>query len=256
MKCVILAGGYGTRISEETHLKPKPMIEIGGKPIIWHIMKTYSSFGINEFIVCCGYKGYQIKEYFANYFFHTSDITFDLTQREPPLIHNNSAENWKVTLIDTGQDTETAGRLLKVKKFLNEDTFFFTYGDGLCDLNILELLKRHKEKKSKVTLTAVQPPGRFGSLDLKDDRVNSFIEKPAGDNSWVNGGFFVVEPEVFNMIDNYNETWEKDILPNIAKDGHLGCFKHSGFWQCMDTLRDKNTLEKLWKDGKAPWKLW
>mgnify|MGYP001468780930 CR=1 FL=1 len=256
MKCVILAGGYGTRISEETHLKPKPMIEIGGKPIIWHIMKIYSNFGINEFIVCCGYKGYMIKEYFANYFYHTSDITFDLSKKESPLIHNNSAEKWKVTLIDTGQETETAGRLLKVREFLNEETFFFTYGDGLCNVNILNLFELHKKNKSKVTLTAVQPPGRFGALDIKENRVNGFVEKPAGDKSWVNGGFFVVQPEVLNLIKDSLETWESDILPSIAKSGDLGFFKHYGFWQCMDTLRDKNTLENLWKDGKAPWKLW
>ena len=256
MKCVILAGGYGTRISEETHLKPKPMIEIGGKPIIWHIMKIYSNFGINDFIICCGYKGYVIKEYFANYFLHTSDITFDLSKKTSPLVHNSKAEKWKVTLIDTGQDTETAGRLLRVKEFLNEETFFFTYGDGLCNLNINELLKLHKKNKSQVTLTAVQPPGRYGALDIKDKKVKGFFEKPAGDKSWVNGGFFVVEPEVINLINHDKETWEKDILPLIAASGNLGFYKHNEFWQCMDTLRDKNTLENLWEKKNAPWKLW
>ncbi len=256
MKCVILAGGYGTRISEETHLKPKPMVEIGGKPIIWHIMKIYSHYGINEFIICCGYKGYLIKEFFANYNLHTSDITFELCNSSKPIIHKQYSEDWKVTLVDTGESTETAGRLMRVKEYLGKERFCFTYGDGLSNINIKELINHHINSKLKVTLTAIQPPGRFGSLDLKKELVNGFQEKPAGDNSWVNGGFFIVEPEVVEFIDEDIQTWEYDILPKLAKNSSLGYFKHHGFWQCMDTLRDKNTLESYWLRNKAPWKVW
>ena len=256
MKCVILAGGYGTRISEETHLKPKPMVEIGGKPIIWHIMKIYSHYGINEFIICCGYKGYLIKEFFANYHLHTSDITFNLSNGSKPIIHKQNSENWKVTLVDTGESTETAGRLMRVKEYLNKERFCFTYGDGLSNINIRELINHHVNSKLKVTLTAIQPPGRFGSLDIKKDLINGFQEKPAGDNSWVNGGFFIVEPEVVESIHKDTQTWEYDILPKLAKNSSLGYFKHYGFWQCMDTLRDKNTLENYWLKNNAPWKIW
>lgn len=256
MKCVILAGGYGTRISEETHLKPKPMVEIGGKPIIWHIMKIYSYYGIQEFIICCGYKGYLLKEYFANYYFHTSDITFDLSQKTNPVIHKHSSENWKVTLVDTGQDTETAGRILRVREYLDKESFCLTYGDGVSDINIKKLIKHHFNNKSSVTLTAIQPPGRFGALKFNNNIVEGFQEKPAGDKSWVNGGFFVVEPNVLNLIEKDSQKWEFDILPQLAKNGKLSHFKHRGFWQCMDTLRDRNTLENYWLKNNAPWKVW
>ena len=256
MKLVILAGGLGTRISEETHLKPKPMIEIGGKPIIWHIMKLYSSHGVDEFIICCGYKGYFIKEYFANYFIHTSDVTFDLKNDLKTEIHTKRAEPWKVTLVDTGDLTETAGRLAKVQKFLNSDDFCFTYGDGVSDVNITDLINYHKKEKKSVTLTAVQPPARFGALEFEENSITNFIEKPLGDKAWINGGFFVVNPSVIDFIKNDSDSWEHDILPKIANEKNLSGYKHTGFWQPMDTLRDKKYLETLWQSGEAPWKSW
>lgn len=255
MKSVILAGGLGTRISEETHLKPKPMIEIGGMPILWHILKSYSAYGINDFVICCGYKGYIIKEYFANYFLHMSDVTFDISNNKM-VVHKKSAEPWTVTLVDTGVDTMTGGRLKKIKKYVENDTFCFTYGDGLSDVNISELINFHKNSNTKATLTAVQPPGRFGTLNILDNKITSFKEKPAGDGSWINGGFFVLEPSVFDYIQNDLTIWEREPLENLAKENHLSAFKHSGFWQPLDTLRDKNYLDDLWNSNKAFWKNW
>tara|TARA_B100000989_G_C19528460_1_gene468253 strand:- start:3412 stop:4185 length:774 start_codon:yes stop_codon:yes gene_type:complete len=257
MKVVILAGGLGTRISEETHLKPKPMLEIGGKPILWHILKIYSSFGFNEFIICCGYKGYVIKEYFANYFLHSNNVTFHMDNKNRMEIHSRKAESWKVTLVDTGEKTLTASRLLKVKSFLNPNQHFcFTYGDGLANINISQLVSFHKEKKKKVTLTAVQPPGRYGSLDLDENEVKQFVEKPKGDNGWINGGFFVVDPSILNLIIGDQCSWEEEVLPKLAYQGELNAFKHKGFWLPMDTLRDKNRLNYLWEEKKAAWKVW
>ena len=256
MKAVILAGGLGTRISEETHLKPKPLIEIGGMPILWHIMKTFSYHGIDDFVICCGYKGYMIKEYFANYFLHTSDVTIDVKNNDME-IHRKSAESWKITLIDTGIDTMTGGRLQRVKKFVDDDTFCFTYGDGISDVNIKQLTEFHKNQKTIGTVTAVQPPGRFGSLEFNENLVTSFKEKLAGDGSWINGGFFVLEPKVFDYLKEGDSTiWEREPLEKLASDSQLSVFKHSGFWQPLDTLRDKNSLEDLWSSGKAPWKSW
>ena len=256
MKAVILAGGLGTRLSEETHVKPKPMIEIGGKPILWHIMKIYSSYGINEFIICCGYKGYAIKEYFANYFLHTSDVTFDMNADNKMEIHLRKNEPWKVTLVDTGELTQTGGRLAKICSFLSEESFCFTYGDGVSDVNIQKLIKHHKSQGREATLTAIQPPGRYGSLRLNGDSVNHFKEKADGDNSWVNGGFFVLEPSVIKRIKGDNTSWETDILTQLALEAQLSAFRHSGFWQSMDTLRDHTNLEKIWSTGSAPWKIW
>lgn len=255
MKAVILAGGYGTRISEETHLKPKPMVEISGRPILWHIMKVYSAHGINEFVICCGYKGYVIKEYFANYFLHMSDITFDM-QMNRMEVHQKHAEPWRVTLVDTGEESMTGGRLKQVQSYVGNETFCFTYGDGLSDVNITELVAYHCRQQTMATLTAVQPPGRYGSLNLEDGRVLSFREKPQGDGGWVNGGFFVLEPSVFDLLEDELTSWENDTLPVIASKNQLGAFYHSGFWQPMDTLRDKNLLESLWNSGKPPWKVW
>ncbi len=255
MKVVILAGGLGTRISEETNLKPKPMIEIGGKPILWHIMKIYSYFGINEFIICCGYKGYLIKEYFANYFLHSSDMTIDLVENET-IIHSNSSEPWRVTLVDTGNDTMTGGRLKRVKNYLDKEDFCFTYGDGLSDINIRDLINFHKSHKKLATTTAVLPPGRFGSLELEEDKILSFKEKPDGDGSWINGGFFVLSPKVIDYIDNDQTIWERDPMERIASDNQMRAFFHKNFWQPMDTLRDKNNLEELWRTNSAPWRLW
>lgn len=256
MKVVILAGGLGTRISEETEIKPKPMIEIGGMPILWHIMKIYSSYGFNEFIICVGYKGYIIKEYFINYFLHLSDITVDLANGQVD-IHKHKSENFKVTLIDTGINTQTGGRIKRVKDYINNTTFMMTYGDGVSDININELLKFHKFKKKLATVTAVRPPGRFGSIKLsKDDVVRSFEEKPAGDNSWINGGFFVLEPKVLDYIKGDETYWERDPLGNLTKDRELLAYKHTGFWKPMDTIGDKRELERLWNSGKAPWKIW
>jgi glucose-1-phosphate cytidylyltransferase len=256
MKAVILAGGLGTRISEETHLKPKPMIEIGGKPILWHIMKIYSTYGINEFIICLGYKGYVIKEFFANYFLHTSDVTFDMSNNSM-IIHQQKAEAWKVTLIDTGEHTMTGGRLKRVSAYLSEnETFCFTYGDGLSDINITELVNHHNSLKSIATVTVVQPPGRYGSVDLNEYNVKGFIEKPKGDGGWINGGFFVLNKKVLDYIEGDDTPWESDPLEKIATIGELNAFIHQGFWRPMDTLRDKIELEGLWSDGKAPWKIW
>jgi glucose-1-phosphate cytidylyltransferase len=256
MKAIILAGGLGTRLSEETSLRPKPMIEIGGKPILWHIMKSYSHHGINEFIICCGYKGYVIKEYFANYFLHTSDVTFDM-QRNEMEVHSRNAEPWKVTLVDTGAETLTGGRLKRVQDYVkNEEAFCFTYGDGVSDVNIGELIKFHKAHGKLATLTATQPPGRFGALDFNGSQVNSFQEKPQGDGAWINGGFFVLSPKVIDYIKDDTTTWEKDPMEKLARDGQLQSFFHNGFWQPMDTLRDKIHLEDLWQAGVAPWKTW
>jgi len=256
MKAVILAGGLGTRISEETHLKPKPMVEIGGKPILWHILKTYSFYGINEFIVCCGYKGYIIKEYFANYFLHTSDVTFhlDLNHME---IHKRKTEPWKVTLVDTGETTMTGGRLRRVRSFLDDQPFCFTYGDGVANVDVTALLNFHQSHGLQATLTAVQPPGRFGALDLgPDERIQAFQEKPQGDGSWINGGFFVLDPSVIERIEGDHTLWEQEPLASLAHDGQLAAYRHHGFWQPMDTLRDRQHLEELWSAGKAPWKVW
>lgn len=256
MKAVILAGGLGTRISEETHLKPKPMIEIGGKPILWHIMKIYSSYGINDFIVCCGYKGYVIKEYFANYFLHMSDVTFDMSRNKMD-VHQKYAESWRVTLVETGDNTLTGGRLKRVKEYLkDEEAFCFTYGDGLSDINISELIEFHNSHKKLATVTAVQPPGRYGSLAIDDSRVTGFLEKPKGDGAWINGGFFVLSPKVIDYIDSDEDSWEAAPLINLAQENQLMAFSHTGFWQPMDTLRDKNHLEDLWQSGNAPWKKW
>jgi glucose-1-phosphate cytidylyltransferase len=256
MKAVILAGGLGTRISEETDLKPKPMISIGGMPILWHIMKMYSHHGINEFIVCCGYKGYVIKEYFANYFLHMSDVTFDMSENRMT-VHNQKAEPWKVTLVDTGDNTMTGGRLKRVAGYLqDEDIFCLTYGDGLSDVNITELIAFHKAQRVKATVTAVLPPGRFGALDVTGNRVNSFREKPQGDGANVNGGFFVLSTKVIDYISGDKTIWERGPIERLSKEGDLAAYQHGGFWQPMDTLRDKIHLEELWQSGKAPWKVW
>ena len=255
MQAVILAGGLGTRISEETHLKPKPMIEVGGKPLLWHIFKTYSHYGITEFIVCCGYKGYVIKEYFANYFLHTSDITFDLSSNGIK-VHNRTTEPWLITLVDTGESTMTGGRLKRVSNYLKNDTFCFTYGDGLADINIANLISFHRTQGRQATLTAVQPPGRFGSLAFERGKVLSFDEKPLGDGGWINGGFFVLNSSVIDLIEGDLTIWEQEPLQTLAKSGELSAFHHTGFWQPMDTLRDKSMLENLWDSGNAPWKVW
>lgn len=255
MKAVILAGGLGTRISEETSAKPKPMIEIGGKPILWHIMKIYSFHGINEFIICCGYKGYVIKEYFANYFLHMSDVTFDMASNRMD-IHQNNAEPWKATLVDTGEQTMTGGRLKRIKKYLGEEDFCFTYGDGVSDISIRELIDFHRKQGKLATVTAVQPAGRFGSLNLEGQMVKGFEEKPQGDGGWINGGFFVLSPKIIDYIDGDSTVWEKEPLEMLARSGDLSAYLHYGFWQPMDTLRDKNHLEELWTSGKAPWKKW
>lgn len=255
MKAVILAGGLGTRISEESHLKPKPMIEIGARPILWHIMKIYSAHGINDFIVCCGYKGYIIKEYFVNYFLHNADVTFDLRNNRTE-IHNAGAEPWRVTLIDTGEETMTGGRLLKVKNHLENEDFCFTYGDGVGNIDIPKLIQFHKSHGRIATVTATQAPGRFGALAWEGERIHHFAEKPLGDNHWINGGFFVLSPKVFSYLKSSEDVWERGPLESIARDGQLAGYKHYGFWQPMDTLRDKNHLEDLWKTGDAPWKIW
>lgn len=256
MKAVILAGGLGTRLSEETDIKPKPMIEIGGKPILWHIMKIYSSNGINDFIICCGYKGYVIKEYFANYFLHMADVTFNMETNHME-VHQKDAEKWNVTLINTGDNTMTGGRLKRVKDYLdkNED-FCFTYGDGVSDVNIKKLIDFHKKHNKIATVTGVQPPGRYGALDIEGDKVIGFTEKPAGDNGSINGGFFVLSPKVINYIEGDDTSWEEEPLRSIASDGELRVFAHDGFWHAMDTLRDKKILESLWNEEKAPWKKW
>lgn len=255
MKAVLLAGGLGTRIAEETHLKPKPMIEVGGRPILWHIMKLYSYYGVNEFIICVGYKGYMIKEYFANYYMHMSDVTFDMHDGRRT-IHSNDAEPWTVTVVDTGERTQTGGRIKRVKKYIGDETFCLTYGDGVSDIAIDKLIEFHKLGGKLATLTAVQPPGRFGRLGLKGDTVTSFLEKPTGDGDWINGGFFVVEPEVLDRIEGDQTIWEREPLENLSKEGKLQAYKHNDFWQPMDTLRDKALLERLWENGQAPWKVW
>jgi glucose-1-phosphate cytidylyltransferase len=256
MKAVILAGGLGTRISEETYVRPKPMIEIGGKPILWHIMKIYSAYGVNDFVICCGYKGYLIKEYFANYFLHMSDVTFDMSKNSME-VHQRSAEPWRVTLIDTGEDTMTGGRLKRVASYVkDEEAFCFTYGDGVGDINIAELITFHRSNKVKATLTATLPPGRFGALDFNGNKVRSFKEKPNGDGGMINGGFFVLSPEVLGYINDDSTVWERAPLETLADESQLAAFQHDGFWQPMDTLRDKNYLEELWSSGKAPWKVW
>lgn len=257
MKLVILAGGLGSRISEETHAKPKPMIEIGGKPVLWHILKTYSHHGINDFIICCGYKGYVIKEYFANYFLHMSDVTFDMSNNSME-VHQRNAEPWRVTLVDTGEDTMTGGRLKRVAPYLQEeDAFCFTYGDGVSDVNITDLIAFHRTHGLQATLTATYPPGRFGALDIHaDQRITAFKEKPKGDGGMINGGFFVLSPKVIDLIANDQTVWEREPLEKLAESNQLKAFQHSGFWQPMDTLRDKNHLEELWQSGKAPWKVW
>jgi glucose-1-phosphate cytidylyltransferase len=255
MKLVILAGGYGTRISEETSLRPKPMIEIGNKPILWHIMKSYTAYGITEFIICCGYKGYVIKEYFANYFLHMSDVTIDM-QTSQTIVHQKHAEPWKITLVDTGVNTMTGGRLKRIQDYIDEDNFCMTYGDGLSDVNISDLVTFHKIHKRMATLTAIQPPGRFGSLLFDGDKVSAFQEKPKGDGAWINGGFFVLNSKVFDRIEDDSTIFEQKPMMSLAADGELIAFKHDGFWAAMDTLRDKNLLEELWDSGKAPWKKW
>ncbi len=258
MKAVILAGGYGTRISEESSVRPKPMVEIGGKPILWHIMKIYSAHGINDFVICCGYKAHIIKEYFANYHLHCSDITFDLKNNKVE-IHSNDAEPWRVTLIDTGDTTMTGGRLRRVREFVGDETFCFTYGDGVSDVDITSLLEFHKKQGTLATLTAVQPPGRFGafSLDHEQNKIPTFIEKPEGDGAWVNSGFFVLEPAVIDYIDGDSISWEKEPMEKLAESGELSAFRHTGFWQPMDTLHDRTVLENLWKSKEgAPWKNW
>lgn len=257
MKVVILAGGLGTRISEETHSKPKPMIDIGGRPILWHIMKMYSAHGIHDFIICCGYKGYLIKEYFANYFLHMSDVTFDIS-RNSMEVHQRFAEPWRVTLVDTGEETMTGGRLKRVANYVKDEDFFcFTYGDGVSDVNFSKLIEFHKAHKRKATLTAVYPPGRFGALDIRENHsVVSFKEKPQGDGGMINGGFFVLSPTVIDLIVDDKTIWEREPLEALANTGQLKAFPHDGFWQPMDTLRDKNLLEELWSAGRAPWRTW
>ena len=255
MKAVILAGGLGTRISEETHLKPKPMIEIGGMPILWHVLKVYAAHGITDFIICAGYKGYVIKEYFANDFLHMSDVTFDMKENRME-VHQRRSEPWRVTIVDTGDDTMTGGRLKRVRDYVGQETFCFTYGDGLGNVNITGLIAFHKEQGRLATLTGVQPPGRFGALQVAGHRVNSFQEKPEGDGSWINGGFFVLEPSVVDLVENDATVWERKPLETLAKNQQLSIYKHQGFWQPMDTLRDKQHLEELWASGKAPWKTW
>jgi len=255
MKAVILAGGFGTRITEETYLKPKPMIEIGGKPILWHIMKTYSHYGINDFVICCGYKGYMIKEYFKNYFLHMSDVSFDIKNNKME-VHHKFAEPWTVTLSDTGLDTMTGGRLKRIKEYVKDESFCFTYGDGLCDVNITKLVDFHKNEKKYATVTAVQPPGRFGNLEINKNKITNFKEKPAGDGNWINGGFFVLEPQIFDYLKDDSIIWEKEPLEKLVQDDQLSAFKHDGFWQPLDTVRDKNYLDKLWNSNKASWKKW
>lgn len=255
MKAVILAGGLGTRISEETGTRPKPMIEIGGKPIIWHIMKIYSSFGINDFIICCGYKGYIIKEYFANYFLHSSDVTLDIAKNNMEILQN-SVEPWRVTVVDTGETTQTGGRLKQIAKYLGNEDFCMTYGDGVGNIDITALIKFHRSHGAMATVTATQPPGRFGAIELDGDIVRQFSEKPHGDHGWINGGFFVLSPKVIDYVESDGTPWERAPLENLAKEGQLRAYFHEGFWQPMDTLRDRNHLESLWTEGNAPWKLW
>lgn len=256
MKAVILAGGYGTRLSEETLVKPKPLVEVGGRPILWHIMKGYSYYGVNDFVICCGYKGYMLKEYFANYFLHMSDVTFDMIENTME-VHQKHAEPWRVTLVDTGENTLTGGRLKRVAEYIkDEKMFFFTYGDGLSDIDITAEANFHTTHGKLATVLAVRPPGRYGSLNIEESKVNGFIEKPMGDGAWINGGFFVLSPDVLEYIDGDDSSWEGDPLIRLASDGELMAFTHRGFWQPMDTLREKNLLEEMWRSGRAPWKVW
>lgn len=255
MKAVILAGGLGTRISEESHLKPKPMIEIGGRPILWHIMKLYGHHGITEFVICCGYKGYVIKEYFKNYFLHMSDVTFDMSDNNME-VHQQNAEPWRVTLVDTGELTQTGGRLKKVADHIGDDTFCLTYGDGVSDVDIGALVAFHEANGREATVTAVQPAGRFGAIELLEDRVSHFVEKPEGDGRWISGGFFVCEPSVLERIAGDATIWEREPLESLARDGQLSAYRHAGFWTAMDTLRDRNVLEAQWAGNQAPWRIW
>lgn len=255
MKAVILAGGFGTRISEETQVKPKPLIEIGGMPLLWHIMKTYSHHGINDFVICCGYKGHMIKEYFANYSLYNSNITIDLKENSIQ-VHSTDVEPWKITLIDTGVNTMTGGRLKRVKKYLDDESFCFTYGDGLSDINLKELIEFHKNQSTLATVTGVRPPGRFGAMSISNNKVIKFQEKPEGDGDWINGGFFVLEPKIFDYIDDDDTIWEQDPLKKLSAEGQLSVYLHTNFWQPVDTLKDKKYLEELWEVNNAPWKKW
>jgi glucose-1-phosphate cytidylyltransferase len=255
LKAVILAGGLGSRIAEETSVRPKPMVEIGGRPILWHIMKSYSAHGVNDFIICLGYKGYLIKEYFANYFLHMSDVTFDMASNRMD-VHQKNAEPWRVTLVDTGEETMTGGRIKRVAPYLDGGDFCMTYGDGLSDVNLRQLIEFHQAQGKLATVTAIQPPGRFGALDMHDNLITAFQEKPQGDGSWINGGYFVLSPKVLDYIDGDDTIWERAPMERLARERQLAAHKHTGFWQCMDTLRDKNLLEAHWDSGRAPWKVW
>lgn len=256
VKAVILAGGFGTRLSEETVVKPKPMVEIGERPILWHILKIYSHYGINDFIICLGYKGYIIKEYFANYFLHMSDVTIDLSNRSELQVHQNNCEPWRITLVDTGQESMTGGRLRRIGKYVQDGDFCMTYGDGLANVDIAALIAFHQQEKRLATVTAVQPPGRFGALEIKGTEISAFAEKPKGDGGWINGGFFVLSPQVLEYIDGDHIPFEAQPMANLARDGQLSAYRHTGFWQAMDTLRDKNTLDELWNTGQAKWRIW
>jgi len=254
MKAVLLAGGLGTRLSEETATRPKPMVEVGGRPILWHILKIYSAYGINDFVICAGYKGYMIKEYFANYFLHMSDVTFDMENNQME-VHSKRSEPWRVTIVDTGDDSMTGGRIKRIEPYI-DDTFCLTYGDGVADVDVRALIAFHREQGTKATLTAVQPSGRFGALGLDGNQVHNFQEKPQGDGAWINGGFFVLEPDIFPFIEGDATIWERAPMEQLAREGEMSAFKHTGFWQPMDTLRDKQKLEELWDNGNAPWKIW
>lgn len=256
MKVVILAGGYGTRISEESHLRPKPMIEIGEQPILWHIMRYYSSYGFNDFIICCGYRGYMIKEYFAEYFLRNSDVTFDFTDGGSMHIHQSVSEPWKVTLVDTGRNVQTGGRIKRIERYVNGERFMLTYGDGVSDINLQNLLVQHESSDKVITLTSIQPSGRFGVLDIENETVTAFKEKAQEDSGWINAGFMVAEPAIFNYLEGDATVFERKPLETLSNEGKLGAYKHDGFWQCMDTQRDKLLLERLWNDGNAPWKIW
>jgi glucose-1-phosphate cytidylyltransferase len=255
VKAVILAGGFGSRLSEETAVRPKPMVEIGGKPMLWHIMKIYAAHGIEDFVICLGYKGYLIKEYFANYYLHTCDVSFDLAKGDME-VHRSETEPWRVTLVDTGEQTMTGGRLQRVLPYVGEEDFCFTYGDGVADVDITALIAFHREQGAKATVTAVQPPGRFGALDVDGAHVREFEEKPRGDGAWTNGGFFVLSPEIGGYLGGEQTVWEQEPMRSLARDGELACYRHEGFWQAMDTLRDRNQLDQLWSSGKAPWRTW